>query len=71
MSRGEEAVRPLHKTGQEQQHDRDAWLIVLMRGLRSFAYGMLAVLLAVMLNQAGLAPAAIGGLIKRHCKQDS
>jgi MFS family permease len=52
-----------NKTGQGQWHDRDAWLIVLMRGLRSCAYGMLAVLLAVTLAQAGLAPAAIGGLI--------
>ncbi len=34
-----------------------------MRGLRSFAYGMLAVLLAVTLNQTGFVPAAIGGLI--------
>ncbi|HEX6480290.1 MAG TPA: MFS transporter [Ktedonobacteraceae bacterium] len=34
-----------------------------MRGLRSFAYGMLAVLLSVALSNAGLSPSAIGGLI--------
>jgi len=43
--------------------DRDAWLIIIMRGLRSFAYGMLSVLLGVTLSQAGFAPLAIGGLI--------
>jgi MFS family permease len=52
-----------HQTGQGQWHNRDTRLIVLMRGLRSFAYGMLAVLLGVTLNQAGLTPAAIGALI--------
>src|SRR5438132_13665806 len=41
----------------------DARLIITMRGLRSFAYGMLAVLLSVALNNAGLSPSAIGGLI--------
>lgn len=50
-------------TDERQAHHRDAWLIVLMRGIRSFAYGMLAVLLGVTLSQAGLAPAAIGALI--------
>jgi MFS family permease len=41
----------------------DAWRITLMRGLRSCAYGLLAVVLGVSLSQAGLAPAAIGALI--------
>jgi len=41
----------------------DARLIITMRGLRSFAYGMLAVLLSVALSNAGLSPSAIGGLI--------
>jgi MFS family permease len=36
---------------------------VTARGARAFAYGLLGVLLAVALNQAGLAPAAIGLLI--------
>src|SRR5258706_6025219 len=35
----------------------------MMRGLRSFAYGLLAVLLAVALNNVGFSPAAIGVLI--------
>src|SRR5947209_1517098 len=41
----------------------DAALIVAARGLRSFAYGLLAVVLSVALSQRGLAPAAIGSLI--------
>lgn len=44
-------------------HPRDAWLIVTARGLRSFGYGMLAVVLGVALSREGLAPAAIGALI--------
>lgn len=38
-------------------------MIVTARGIRAFAYGLLGVLLAVALSQAGLAPAAIGLLI--------
>lgn len=34
-----------------------------MRGLRSCAYGLLAVVLGISLSQAGIAPAAIGALI--------
>ncbi|HLZ25639.1 MAG TPA: MFS transporter [Ktedonobacterales bacterium] len=41
----------------------DANLIVAARGLRSFSYGMLAVLLAVALTSSGISPAAIGGII--------
>jgi MFS family permease len=41
----------------------DAHLIVAARGLRSFAYGMLAVVLGVALAQEGLSPVAIGSLI--------
>src|SRR5579872_2859859 len=41
----------------------NAGLIVAARGLRSFSYGMLAVLLAVALTSAGISPAAIGGII--------
>ena len=41
----------------------DAALIVASRGLRSFAYGMLAVLLAVALTAAGISPPAIGAII--------
>lgn len=63
MSGGEEALRAPNKTDQGQRHHRDAWLIIIMRGLRSFAYGMLAVLLGFTLSQARFAPAAIGVLI--------
>lgn len=41
----------------------DTWKITAARGLRSFAYGLLAVLLAVALSAAGLSPAAIGALV--------
>jgi MFS family permease len=41
----------------------DVWLIVIMRGLRSCAYGLLTVLLAVALSNEGFSPAAIGILI--------
>jgi MFS family permease len=42
---------------------RDARRIVLARGLRQFAYGELAVVLAIALSQEGLAPVAIGALV--------
>lgn len=42
---------------------QDARLIILMRGLRSFSYGLLAVLLSVALSRAGFSPVAIGILI--------
>jgi MFS family permease len=41
----------------------DAQLIVAARGLRSFAYGMLAVVLSIALAREGLSPVAIGSLI--------
>ncbi len=41
----------------------DARLIIAARGLRSFGYGLLAVLLGVALSTAGLTPVAIGALI--------
>lgn len=41
----------------------DAHVIVAARGLRSFAYGMLAVVLGVALAGEGLSPVAIGSLI--------
>ena len=48
----------------DQRYDRaDAQLILLMRGLRSLAYGMLAVLLSVSLSTEGFSPVAIGILI--------
>ncbi len=42
---------------------RDAWLIVSARGVRQFAYGQLAVVLAVALSRDGLSPVAIGTII--------
>ncbi len=42
---------------------RDAGLILASRGLRQFAYGLLAVVLAIALTRDGLSPPAIGGLI--------
>ena len=41
----------------------DASLIVIMRGLRSFAYGMMSILVVIALTRAGFSPAAIGLLI--------
>lgn len=41
----------------------DAWRITLARGLRSFAYGLLAVLLGIALSGSGFSPAAIGAII--------
>jgi MFS family permease len=41
----------------------DAWRIISARGLRSFAYGLLSVLLGVMLSAAGFSPVAIGALV--------
>src|SRR5579864_6292955 len=41
----------------------DAQLILVMRGLRSMAYGLLAVILGVVLAGEGFSPVAIGVLI--------
>jgi len=46
-----------------RDHATDARLIIAARGLRSFGYGLLAVLLGVALSTAGLTPVAIGALI--------
>ena len=42
---------------------RDGQRIILMRGLRQGAYGLMATLLAVALTREGLSPAAIGALV--------
>src|SRR5258708_14016372 len=42
---------------------RDDQRIVLMRGLRQFAYGLLAVVLGISLTDAGFSPPPIGALI--------
>jgi MFS family permease len=41
----------------------DAALIVASRGLRAFAYGLLAVVLGIALSRNGFSPAAIGAII--------
>ena len=59
MRHSETKTVPVVATG----HVPDAWLIIIARGLRSFGYGLLAVLLGVALSRAGFSPAAIGVLI--------
>src|SRR5438445_5127904 len=51
--------------GRAQAYERlrDTQLILVMRGLRSLAYGLLAVLLGVALADEGFSPVAIGTLI--------
>jgi MFS family permease len=46
-----------------REHRGNAGLILVMRGLRSLAYGLLAVILGVVLAGEGFSPAAIGVLI--------
>src|SRR5438128_7565875 len=50
-------------TASERGHWADTRLILMMRGLRSLAYGLLAVLLGVALTDEGFSPVAIGILI--------
>jgi MFS family permease len=47
----------------ERDQQAAARLILVMRGLRSLAYGLLAVILGVVLADEGFSPAAIGVLI--------
>jgi MFS family permease len=42
---------------------RDAQLIIAARGVRSFAYGLLSVLLGIALSREGISPGRIGALI--------
>src|SRR5216683_6595751 len=64
---GNESVTPPVEAerGKAQTRERrgDARLILMMRGLRSFAYGLLAVILGVVLAGEGFSPASIGVLI--------
>jgi MFS family permease len=48
---------------QTRERPRDTRLMLVMRGLRSLAYGLLAVLLGVALAGEGFTPVAIGALI--------
>jgi MFS family permease len=60
-------VRPTARTDalpvETREYQSDARLILVMRGLRSQAYGLLAVILGVVLAGEGFSPAAIGVLI--------
>src|SRR6266487_2738012 len=64
---GNESVTPPVEVeqGRTQTHERlrDTRRMLVMRGLRSFAYGLLAVLLGVALAGEGFTPVAIGALI--------
>src|SRR6266550_7417219 len=55
--------RSVMPEGDERSHKVDAPRILVMRGLRSLAYGLMSVLLGVALASAGLSPAAIGVLL--------
>ena len=50
-------------TAETRERRRSTQLILVMRGLRSLAYGLLAVLLGVALADEGFSPVAIGVLI--------
>jgi MFS family permease len=64
---GNESVTPPVEAelgrAQTRERLRDTRLILVMRGLRSLAYGLLAVLLGVTLAGEGFTPVAIGALI--------
>ena len=48
---------------EKRNRPADAWRIILARGARSFAYGLLAVALAIRLTDAHISTVAIGALI--------
>ena len=50
-------------TAQTRERRRSTRLILVMRGLRSLAYGLLAVILGVVLADEGFSPVSIGVLI--------
>jgi MFS family permease len=59
-------VRPTERADalpvKTRERQSDAQLILVMRGLRSMAYGLLAVILGVVLAGEGFSPVAIGVL---------
>jgi MFS family permease len=67
QNEGDESVRPRASTNplpaDTHERRRDSRRILVMRGLRSLAYGLLAVLLGVALAGEGFTPVAIGALI--------
>src|SRR5712691_3543761 len=64
---GNESVTPPVEAergkAETRERRRDAQLILVMRGLRALAYGLLAVILGVVLVVEGFPPAAVGVLI--------
>ena len=56
--RATDQARSVMSEGDERSHQADALRILVMRGLRSLAYGLLSVLLGVALAGAGFSPAA-------------
>src|SRR5258707_9090960 len=64
---GDEAVRPTERAdalpGETGERRGNAQLILMMRGLRSLAYGLLAVILGIVLAGEGFSPATIRLLI--------
>src|SRR6266849_8234649 len=63
MSKSRPTERADALPGETRERRGDAQLILVMRGLRSLAYGLLAVILGVVLAGEGFSPAAIGVLI--------
>src|SRR5439155_7539652 len=61
--RATDQARSVMPEGDERSHQADAPRILVMRGLRSLAYGLLSVLLGVALTIVGFSPAAIGVLL--------
>ena len=61
--RATDQARSVRLVGDERSHQADALRILVMRGLRSLAYGLLAVLLGMALTGAGFSPTAIGILL--------
>jgi MFS family permease len=57
------AVEADRGRAQTRERRRSTRLILVMRGLRSLAYGLLAVILGVVLADEGFSPVAIGVLI--------
>jgi MFS family permease len=57
------SVEPEQAEVQAHERQQNSQLILAMRGLRSVAYGLLAVIFAVVLAGEGFSPAAIGVLI--------
>jgi MFS family permease len=51
------------KVGDDSPDGSDTALIIAARGVRAFAYGLLAVLLGVALSRRGLSPVGIGAII--------